>query len=136
MEFEGRATYVSLADPEDAVATPGVVVHRFESDLISSNANGFADSVREMLYESDPPATTVVLDCEQMGEIDMTGGAKRAELIEELRSQDVDVRLARIHGKAEDVADRMGVLDQVGDDHIHTGVADAVENGGYDRLTD
>lgn len=127
VQIDGRDTYVSLSDSEDAVATPGVVVHRFESDLIFSNANGFADSVREMLYESDPPATTVVLDCEQMGEIDMTGGAKLAELIEELRSQDVDVRLARIHGKAKDVAARMRVLDQVGDDHIHTTVAGAVD---------
>jgi MFS superfamily sulfate permease-like transporter len=122
-----RETYVSFADTDDAQRTDGVAVHRFDADLIFSNANSFGDSVRELLYESEPQAFAVVLDCEQMTLIDMTGAMALEELTVELRDNDVDVRLARIHGDALAVARRSGVLDVIGDTNIHTTVAGAVE---------
>jgi high affinity sulfate transporter 1 len=122
-----RETYVSFADTDDAQRQIGIVVHRFEADLIFSNANGFADSVREMLYESEPQAFAVVLDCEQMTVIDMTGAIALEDLTDELRDNDVSVHLARIHGDAFEVARRSGVLDKIGDANIHTTVAEAVD---------
>ena len=126
VEIGDRETYVSFADTDDARRTEGVVVHRFDADLIFSNANSFADSVREMLYESEPQAFAVVLDCEQMTVIDMTGAMALEELTVELRDNNVSVHLARIHGDALAVAHRSGVLDVIGDTNIHTTVAGAV----------
>jgi len=126
VEIGDRETYVSLADSDEAQRRNGIVVHRFDADLIFSNANGFADSVREMLYESEPQAFAVVLDCEQMTVIDMTGAMALQELTAELRDNNVDVHLARIHGDAFEVARRSGVLDDVGEANVHTTVAEAV----------
>ena len=89
-------------------------------------ANGFADSIKEMLYKSEPPAFAVVLDCEQMTVMDMTGAMALKELATELRANDVEVYLARIHGDALAVARRSGALDEIGDANIHTTVAGAV----------
>ena len=58
--------------------------------------------------------------------MDMTGAARLSELVSELRERDVDVRLARLHGPAHEVAFRFGVLDEIGDDRIHLTVAEAV----------
>ncbi len=127
LQIGDRVGYVSLRDSDDAVEPEGVVVHRFDADLIFSNANAFADSVREMLFDSEPPADAVVIDCEQMAVMDMTGADKLRELVEELHDNDVDVHLARLHGAANGVADRMGVLDLVGGDHVHPTVTVAVE---------
>jgi high affinity sulfate transporter 1 len=122
-----RVTYLSLTDSDDVRRQEGVVVHRFEADLIFSNANTFADSVRELLYQSEPQAFAVVLDCEEMTVIDMTGAIALEELTTELRDNDVDVFLARIHGEALAVARRSGALDEIGDANIHPTVAGAVD---------
>jgi high affinity sulfate transporter 1 len=126
VDVGGRYTYVSLEEFPEAAETPEVIVHRFNADLIFSNAGSFADSVVEMLYQSDPPCRVVVIDCEMMADMDMTGAARLSELVSELRERDVDVRLARLHGSAQKVASRFGVLDEIGDDHIHLTVAEAV----------
>lgn len=126
VRVEGGTTYVSLDEFPRAAETPGVVVHRFNADLIFSNSDDFSESVLEMLYRSDPPAGAVVIDCEMMSDMDMTGAAHLSELAVALREHDVDVRLARLHGSARNVAERSGSLAVIGDDHLHLTVADAV----------
>ena len=125
VDVEGGQTYVSLEEFPQAEETPGILVHRFNADLIFSNADTFAESVVEMLYGSEPSADNVVIDCEMMADMDMTGAARFGELVDELRDHQVDVRLARLHGSAREVADRSGLLAEVGDDHIHLTVAEA-----------
>ena len=127
VDVGGRETFVSLTEFPQAADTPGIGVHRFNADLIFSNADAFAASVLEMLYESDPPARIAVIDCEMMSDMDMTGAARLGELVVELRHHGVDVRLARLHGTAHDVASRAGVLETVGADHIHLTVVGAVQ---------
>ena len=78
-----------------------------------------------MLYRSEPPASVVVIDCEMMADMDMTGAARFKELVDGVRDHDVDVRLARLHGSAHVVAERSGLLAEVGDDRIHLTVAEA-----------
>lgn len=126
MRVGERSAFVSLREFDAAERVPGVVVHRFDSDLIFSNADGFSASVKELLYEADPPAGHVVIDCEQMADMDMTGAAALRDLVSEVRDAGVDLRLARLHGAARTTADRMGVLDLVGADHVHTTVDEAV----------
>jgi MFS superfamily sulfate permease-like transporter len=127
VDVGGTETFVSINEFPQAVESPGIVVHRFNADLIFSNSDAFADSVLEMLYRSEPPARNVVVDCEMMSDMDMTGAARLRELVDELHDNDVAVRLARLHGTARDVADRAGALDRIGDDHIHLTVSEAVD---------
>ena len=61
-----------------------------------------------------------------MADMDMSGAAALRDLVSEVRDAGVDLRLARLHGAARTTADRMGVLDLVGADHVHTTVDEAV----------
>ncbi len=49
------------------------------------------------------------------------------DLLGSTEHQDIDVRLARLHGEAHQVAGRKGVLDLIGEDHVHATVAEAVD---------
>jgi MFS superfamily sulfate permease-like transporter len=129
IEVAGKETFISLEEFPEAVPPAEIVVHRFNADLIFSNADAFASSVLEMLYRSDPPARLAVIDCEMMSDMDMTGAARLGELTEELRHAGVDLRLGRLHGPAREVADRSGVLETIGLDHVHLTVTEAVEAG-------
>ena len=124
---EDSDTYRSLREFPTAAQIPEVVVHRLNADLIFSNSDSFSDGIKEMLYEADPPAQAVVIDCEVMDDMDMTGAATLTELTNELRSQDVDVHLARLHATARDIADRSGLLHTVGPEHSHVTVREAVQ---------
>ena len=120
-------TFVSVESFPEAKDPPEIVVHRFNADLIFSNADSFTKSVLEMIYRSDPPARAVVIDCEVMADLDITGAAQLEELVDELRGHDVEVRLARLHGAAKGVADRFGLIDKIGADHVCLTVSSAVD---------
>jgi len=126
IEVGDRDTFVSIDEFPEARRTQEIVVHRFNASLIFSNADAFADSVLDLLYDSSPPARIAVIDCEMMSDMDMTGAAKLDELVHQLRGSGVDVHISRLHGDANTVAERSGVLDSFGQDHIHFTVADAV----------
>lgn len=123
---EQRNLFVSIENFPDAERTPTVVVHRFNADLIFSNASTFSDSVLNLVYDADPPARTVVLDCEMMADMDMTGAETLRELVDQLRDHAIDIRLARLHGAARATAERSGVVETIGVGNVHLTVAAAV----------
>jgi SulP family sulfate permease len=127
ISVSGRDIYVPLDDAEDAERIPGVVVHRLNASLIFSNASGFTRSVKEMLYRSDPPADIIVLDCERMAQIDLTGAEALRGLVMDLRANGVETHLARIQGGPLEISKSVGVVDELGDGSVHPTVAEAVK---------
>jgi SulP family sulfate permease len=124
---KNTGTFVSIEAFPAAKDPPEIVVHRFNADLIFSNADAFAESLLEMIYRSDPPARAVVIDCEVMADLDMTGAARLGELVDQIRERDLEVRLARLHGAARGVAHRSGLVEQIGADNVCLTVASAVD---------
>lgn len=123
---DGRTTYVSASEFDHAKSPSGIVVHRFNADLIFSNSGAFVSSVMEMIYDTDPAAFAVVIDCEQMADMDMTGSDRLLTLVKTLQANGIDIRLARLHGSASAIAERSGITRAVHVDHIHATVAAAV----------
>jgi MFS superfamily sulfate permease-like transporter len=116
---EGNYEYVSVATNADAETRSGVVVYRQTGSLIFSNAAAFSQQARELLWaRTDPPATGLVVDCEQMADMDVTGAEEILALLEELQAADVELWLARLHGDAQITAEKAGVIAAVGEDHV------------------
>jgi SulP family sulfate permease len=116
---EGNYEYVSVANNPDAETVSGIVVYRQTGSLIFSNAAAFSKQARELLWErTDPPATGLVVDCEQMADMDVTGAEEILGLLEELQAAEVELWLARLHGDALITAERAGVIAAVGEDHV------------------
>jgi len=126
ISFEERQAWVSVDEFPQSAAVPGVVVHRFSSSLIFSNADAFVASVLEMIYDADPAARALVIDGEMMSIVDMTGAEQLGEVVVQLRQHGIDVHLARLHGSAQRVAERAGVIDTIGAEHVHLSVNAAV----------
>lgn len=110
----------------DADASNGVVVYRFDAPLIYANAHQFTRVAQDLVASADPPARLLVVDCEVMFEADVTGVEELGGLIEDLRSRQVEVRLARVHDRVEETLRLSGVLDQLGETNIFRSVAGAV----------
>jgi SulP family sulfate permease len=112
---EGNKAFVSLEQNPDAETLPGVVLFRPPGSLIFSNAAAFSRQARQLLWSrTDPPASVLVVDCEEMADMDITGAQEMKALAEELRAADVELWLARLHGAAAETAEKAGVIDAVG----------------------
>ncbi len=116
---EGNYEFVGLSANPDAETLPEVVVYRQPGSLIFSNAAAFSQQARELLWpRTDPPASLLVVDCEQMADMDVTGAEEIVSLHEELQAADVEVWLARLHGAALVTAEKAGVIAAIGEDHV------------------
>ena len=98
---------------------PEIVVYRQTGSLIFSNSAAFSQQARELLWRrTDPPATVLVVDCEQMADLDITGAEEIVALNEELAAADVELWLARLHGDALVTAEKAGVIDASGEERV------------------
>jgi MFS superfamily sulfate permease-like transporter len=115
----GNEEFVSVEVYPEAETLPGVVIYRQTGSLIFSNAAAFSSQARELLWNrTDPPATALVVDCEQMADMDVTGAEEIVSLHGELKAADVELWLARLHGDALVTAEKAGVIAAIGDDHV------------------
>lgn len=116
---EGNHAFVSLARNEDAEILAGLVLYRQNGPLIFSNASAFSEQARELLWSrTDPPARVLAVDCEMMSDLDVTGAEELLGLHEELAEADVEMYLVRLHRVARRTAERAGVIDAIGEDHV------------------
>lgn len=123
----GDTTYVSLDLNPNAETDPRFVVYRPPGSLIFANAAAFSQKARELLWSrTDPPAIALIVDCEQMADLDVTGAEELIALRGELDAADVECWLARLHGDALLVAERTGVLAAFGEDHVTPTIRGAV----------
>jgi high affinity sulfate transporter 1 len=132
---EGNYEFVGVDAHPEAETLPGLVVYRPTGSLIFSNAAAFADTARELLWSrTDPPASVLIVDCEQMADLDFTGAEEIIALNDELAAADVDLWLARLHGDALVIAERAGVVDAIGEDRIKAAVRLAGEASRRERF--
>ncbi|MCH7845853.1 MAG: SulP family inorganic anion transporter [Acidobacteria bacterium] len=116
---EGNYEFVGLSANPDAETLPEIVFYRQSGSLIFSNAAAFSQQARELLWaRTDPPASVLVVDCEQMADMDVTGAEEIVSLHEELQAADVELWLARLHGDALVTAEKAGVIAAIGEDHV------------------
>jgi SulP family sulfate permease len=116
---DGNSEFVDVAVYPDARTLPGMVVYRQTGSLIFSNAAAFSKQARQLLWNrTDPPASVLLVDCEQMADMDTTGAEEIISLNEELEASNVELWLTRLHGDALITADKAGVINAIGEDHV------------------
>ncbi len=103
----------------------GVTVLRLDGGLFFATADALEDRIREVAM-SAPGVTGIVLDCGGMDFIDSQGSAKMREILRLTEQTGMTLRLARLKPAVREVLARDGVLDRIGDDHIHGNVDHAV----------
>jgi high affinity sulfate transporter 1 len=113
----------------DAAAVPGVVVYRFSSPLIFSNATAFTNTGEGILIEAAEHARlphTLVIDFEEVFLIDYTGAVAIKNLFEYAQRYGVDLALARVHSGTHELLELSGVVDEIGEQRIFDTIRHAV----------
>lgn len=129
---DGHHEYVDASLHEDAELADKVVMYRQTGSLIFSNADAFSNQCRQLLWQRESPeADLLIVDCEQMADLDVTGADEILGLFAELQAANVDMWLMMLHGDARATAERTGVLEALGPDRTFATTqvaADALEH--------
>jgi high affinity sulfate transporter 1 len=116
---DGLHEFLDVEDHPEAETLTGMVIYRQAGSLIFSNAEAFSQQARELLWKrTDPPAELLIVDCEQVADLDVSGAEEIVSLFEELQDADVDMWLTRLHGDALITAQKAGVIDALGEDRV------------------
>jgi sulfate permease, SulP family len=111
---------------------PRLVVLRLDGGLFFATAEALEDRIRELQDGADPPLRTLVLDLEGVNFIDAQGAAKLTEIEELTDAEGISLRLARVKPNVRTVLQSDGIIERIGEDHIHGNVHRAVEASSAD----
>jgi sulfate permease, SulP family len=119
--------YSDLDDDATATPIPGVLIHRFEAELIFANADIFQDDVLARIRAADPPPQTVILDFEGVSQLDVTGAQTLLSVHDTLETRGIRLIIARAKSTVRNSMRRNGITDVLGEDDLAATVAGAVE---------
>ncbi len=111
--------------PEDE-RFDGMIILRLDFGLSFATAEALEERIRERIEVEQQPRA-VILDFAGVDFIDSQGSEKLGELHRLTEASDATLRLARIKPQVRAMLDDDDVLDQIGQDHIHGNVYEAVE---------
>ena len=116
-----------LEDDPGATPIPGVLIHRFEAELIFANADLFQDDLLARVRAAEPPPDTVVLDFEAVSQVDVTGEQALQSVHDTLAALGVRLSIARAKSTVRDALRRSGTIDILGEDNLAPTIDAALE---------
>jgi len=91
----GVRGFHSLRDYPDAMTYPGLLIYRFNSDLLFYNADYFEQRLLKAIADSETTVEWVVVDASPINRLDLTGLQKFDELRAELAARGIVLAHAR-----------------------------------------
>ena len=78
------------------------MIVRFEAPIFFGNAHYFHQSVLGLVDEHRPSLQALVLVCDAVSDIDMTGVDALRDLVEDVQRAGIEVRMCRVKGPVHD----------------------------------
>jgi SulP family sulfate permease len=110
-----------------ARVVPGVLVYRLDDRLFFANASYVRGRIHEAIDGAPSPVRWLIFDAEALTHVDATGIAVLKQLIGTLGDEGIAFAFARLKGHMKDGLGEAGILELVGEDHMHATVQAAVE---------
>jgi high affinity sulfate transporter 1 len=113
-----------------AETVPGLLIYRFDSALIFTNADFFEKEIRRHISEQNAatgvPVQRVLINAETMNDIDTTGTDQLTHLYESLEQDGIDLAFAKVKDPVRDMMSLSGAEEAIGADNFYTSVSEGV----------
>ena len=106
----------------DAKTREGVLIVRFEAPVFFGNADYLHRSVLRLLDDEQPHPHALVLVCDAMSDIDLTGIDALRDLITDVQRRGVELRICRVKGPVHDALLESHIVDLIGPEHFYDSV--------------
>jgi SulP family sulfate permease len=121
------ARFSDLEDDPGATPIPGVLIHRFEAELIFANADLFQEDLLARVRAAEPPPGLVVLDFEAVSQVDVTGAQTLGSVHDALEARGIRLIVARAKSRVRDALRASGTLAVLGEDNLASSIDGALE---------
>jgi MFS superfamily sulfate permease-like transporter len=103
---------------------PGVLVYRWEAPLFFANAGSFRRQIRRLVRERQPD--WVVVQCEAITDIDVTGAGIIDQLDVELNADGIHMAFVEMRDRLQDLVRRYGLLETLDSAHFYPTIDRAI----------
>jgi SulP family sulfate permease len=121
-----KETYRDITLYPEAETVPGLLIFRFDSPLIFSNASCFTETIQRYITEAETTILEVLVNAETMNNMDTTGGEQLINLHEELEKDGIQVAFAKVKDPLREMMRKTGVEEAIGPENYHGSVDDGV----------
>ena len=112
------SAYSDLTRHPENTAVPGIVILRLDAPMYYANALTVRERAKILIEQSQPPLRAVVFDGTGQDELDITSADVLKGFIAELKKKGIAIYIAEMHAPVREFAQRMGLLEEIGEDHI------------------
>ncbi len=126
-ENKNIAGYQDIARYPQAQQIPGLLMIRWDAPLFFANANLFRDLIRDLLKQTSPTPTWVLITAEPMTDIDTTAADMLVDLDLELNAADIHLIFAELNDSVKDKIVRYGLLETIDRHHFYPTIEVAIE---------
>lgn len=112
---------------EEAQATPGILMFRFDSELYFGNKDYFKQELYRLIQENPSPVKTVILNAKSVNYIDSTAVYTLRQILDDLHEKEITFLVAGAIGPTRDILFNSGLIKTIGDERIFSSTLDAYE---------
>ena len=121
-----RAGFGDLSRHDDAEPIEGLLIVRLDAPLYYFNANVARSQILELVDARRPPPRAVLIDLAATADLDVTTSDMLLDLVANLRARSIPVLLAQVKSPVRERLRKTGLMDEIGEAHIHASVGSAV----------
>jgi high affinity sulfate transporter 1 len=126
-----QESYRNIEFYPEVETVPGLLIYRFDSALIFTNAEFFEKDIRRHVDEQSAatgvPVQKVLINAETMNDIDTTGMDYLIDLVESLEKDSIDLALAKVRDPLRDRMRLSGAEEAIGADSFYASVSEGVQ---------
>jgi SulP family sulfate permease len=125
--------YRNITRFEQARLQSDLLILRFDAQLYFGNAGFFQDTLTGLVEEQKGRLKAVVLDASSISDLDSSGARALGQVLDNLRSHEIQLYLAGVIGPVRDALQRQGLIEKTGGaGFLFFSVHEAVE--AYNRI--
>ena len=125
-----KESYRDIELYPQAETVPGLLIYRFDSALIFSNADFFEKEIRRHIIEQTAatgvPVQRVLINAETMNDIDTTGTDHITDLQESLEKDGIELAFAKVKDPVREMMRMSGAEEAIGADNFYPSVSAGV----------
>jgi high affinity sulfate transporter 1 len=106
---------------------PGVVVYRFGASLYYANSARFTSEILDIAAAAEPPLHTFVLVASTIGDVDYSGAAALAQVLDEFEARRLRLVLADVGPHVRSLLDAYGLMARIGADNVYGSMSAAID---------
>lgn len=127
--IEDSGNYFDILEFPEARTIPGILIYRFDANILFFNADKFRSRIRYLVENSGDKIKHVLIDAESMVIIDITGADTFSELIAELKKKNISVSICRAKSEFLEMIKKSGIISNVKlYSSVKSGVRDLTES--------